>query len=154
MAKRTKDMFKNYDDEKMREQHLPEYEVKRRPDRLVGTANAQLIKNIKGEEIGIRAPEGSAFSIYFTFDGFVEDMTLANLLSEAEFGFELRNHRHQTILSAPVVVYADSCMASVDLVSEKDGVLSYGNYYIYLYMVVDGLTYTLFDERDGVVSIE
>lgn len=149
-----KSMFEDYDNEETRKQHLPKYEIPMPVDRLVGTANAQLLKNIKGDEIGVRVPNGCAFSLYFTFDGEVEDGLLSDLLAEADFGFELRDTKHNTVLSSPVYIYPDDHMASVDLVSEKDGDISYGNYYIYLYMLVDGVYYTLFDERDGVVSVE
>ena len=145
-------MFDKYDNNIKEEK--PRYEYCRRPDRLVGSANAQLIKNIKGDEIGVRAPEGSAFTIYFTFDGIVEDDTLSNLLSEASFGFELLDKKHHVLLTTPVCIYPDDCMASVDLISEYNGEISCGNYYMRLYMIVDGIIYTLFGEEDGVLSIE
>lgn len=145
-------MFDKYD-KNISEPRLS-YLPPKRKDRLVGTTNVQLIKNIKGNEIGVSAKEGSAFSIYFTFDGEVEDDILANLLAEASFGFEVLDKKHHVILSSPVYVYADDCMASVDLISEYNGTLCYGNYYMRLYMMLDGVFYTLFAENDGVLSID
>lgn len=145
-------MFEKYDN------NIPEpkpcFLPPKRKDRLVGTTNVQLLKNIKGEEIGVSAKEGSAFSIYFTFDGIVEDDTLTNLLADATFGCEILDKKHHVILSTPVYVYADDCMASIDLISEYNGVLHYGNYYIRLFMMVDGVFYTLFAENDGILSID
>lgn len=145
-------MFDKYD--KNIPEPKPNYLPPKRKDRLVGTTNVQLIKNIKGDEIGVSAKEGSAFSIYFTFDGEVEDDILANLLAEASFGFEVLDKKHHVILSSPVYVYADDCMASVDLISEYNGTLCYGNYYMRLYMMLDGVFYTLFAENDGILSID
>jgi len=145
-------MFDKYD--KNIPEPKPSYLPPKRKDRLVGTTNVQLIKNIKGDEIGVSAKEGSAFSIYFTFDGEVEDDILANLLAEASFGFEVLDKKHHVILSSPVYVYADDCMASVDLISEYNGTLCYGNYYMRLYMMLDGVFYTLFAENDGILSID
>lgn len=145
-------MFDKYD--KNISEPKPSYLPPKRKDRLVGTTNVQLIKNIKGNEIGVSAKEGSAFSIYFTFDGEVEDDILANLLAEASFGFEVLDKKHHVILSSPVYVYTDDCMASVDLISEYNGTLCYGNYYMRLYMMLDGVFYTLFAENDGVLSID
>lgn len=145
-------MFDKYD--KNISEPKPVYLPPKKKDRLVGTLNVQLLKNIKGEEIGVSAKEGSAFTIYFTFDGEVEDDTLSNLLADASFGFEVLDKKHHVILSSPVYVYADDCMASVDLISEYDGTLCYGNYYMRLYMMLDGVFYTLFAENDGVLSID
>ena len=150
MTKRN--MFDKYDN------NIPEKKPVYRPepikDRLVGTTNLRLLKSIAGREIGVSAKEGSAFTIYFTFDGYVEDDILPNLLSEATFGFELLDKKHHVILSTPVIVYPDDCMASVDIVSEYNGNVSYGNYYMRLYMMIDGVFYTLFAENDGVLSID
>ena len=145
-------MFDKYD--KNISEPKPVYLPPKKKDRLVGTLNVQLLKNIKGEEIGVSAKEGSAFTLYFTFDGEVEDDTLSNLLADASFGFEVLDKKHHVILSSPVYVYADDCMASVDLISEYEGTLCYGNYYRRLYMMLDGVFYTLFAENDGVLSID
>lgn len=145
-------MFDKYD--KNISEPKPVYLPPKKKDRLVGTLNVQLLKNIKGEEIGVSAKEGSAFTLYFTFDGEVEDDTLSNLLADASFGFEVLDKKHHVILSSPVYVYADDCMASVDLISEYEGTLCYGNYYMRLYMMLDGVFYTLFAENDGVLSID
>lgn len=147
-----KDMFYKYDNNI--KEPKPIYRPLPKPNRLVGSAYAQLLKDITGKEMGVRAPEGSAFTIYFTFDGFVEDDTLSNLLSEATFGFEILDKKHNVLLSTPVIIYPDDCMASVDIVSEYNGELSYGNYYMRLYMMIDGIFYTLFSEHDGILSIE
>jgi hypothetical protein len=132
----------------------PEYRPKPIPDRLIGTTNVRLLKNIGKREIGVSAKEGSAFELYFTFDGYVEEGTLSELLSEASFGFELLDKKHHVVLSAPVTVYPEDCMASVTIVSEYNGIVSYGNYYMRLYMLLDGIFYTLFAENDGVLSID
>lgn len=151
---KSKSMFEKYEYEETRAQHLPEYKLPIPKDSLVGTLSTDLLKDIKGNEIGVKVTNGSAFSLYFTFDGKVEDGTLSELLADADFGFELRDVKHNILLTLPVTMYPEDHVARVDLVSEKDGTISYGNYYIYLYMLLDGTCYTLFDEWDGVVSIE
>ena len=131
----------------------PHYRKPEKPERPLGTANIGLIKNIKGEEQGIWAKEGSTFTLYFTFDGVVDDMSLPELLREADFSFGVYDKKHHLLYSAPVIIYPEDCMASVDIVSEVDGLLKYGNYGMRLMLIIDQIAYTLFDENDGILSI-
>ena len=145
-------MFDKYD--KNIAEPKPEYRRKRKKDRLVGSPNVKLLKNIKGYEIGISAKEGSAFDIYFTFDGEYKDGPLSDLLRLGIFTFKIYDKKHHEVYSAPVIIYPEKCIAQVTVISEVNENLKYGNYYMRLEMYLDGITYTLFAENDGVLSVD
>ena len=63
-------------------------------------------------------------------------------------------HRSQLVFESPVEIYPSEQMASVTLVSEEDGPLKFGNYRMQLDMIIDDITYTLFAQNDGILSIE
>ena len=145
-------MFDKYD--RNIPEPAPTYRPPRKKDRLVGSPNVMLLKNIKGEETGVYVKEGSLFDLYFTFDGECEDCSLMELLSEAQFSFMIYDIKHHELVTSEVEVYSEQCFAKVTVASEIGGLLRYGNYYMRLEMIVDGITYTLFDENDGILSIE
>lgn len=149
-----KNMFYNYDYEQKEKPHYEPLFTPGEEDRCVGTANTRLIKNKEGKEIGVEAKENSLFRLYFTFEGFVEESNLPKLLSEATFTFKVFNHRSQLVFESPVEIYPSEQMASVTLVSEEDGPLKFGNYRMQLDMIIDDITYTLFAQNDGILSIE
>lgn len=112
----------------------------------------RLLYDIKGRPLGVEARVGGRLSLYFTFEA-ESDFDLVDLLENGAFGFELLDKKHNAILSAPVSLLPDANQAQVDLVTERNGLLDTGNYYMYLYVLYNGIYYTLFDEQDGVLSL-
>lgn len=123
------------------------------PDLAIGSTKATLLKTITGQTIGVSAKVGGELSLYFTLNS--EDKALLNLImTTATFGFEILDRKHNVILSAPVKILANDNQVGVDLFTERSGLLCYGNYYLHLYILWNGIYYTLFDENDGVLSLE
>ena len=147
-------MFEKYDKkiiEKEQEELLFE---PAEPDRLVGTSGARIIRDVLNREMGVALKENSFSRLFFTFDGYVDDGTLAEFLKNVEFNFNILNSRNFIVYTAPVEVYADDCMASVDVITEQEGPLKNGTYRMQLDLIYNGIVYTLYSTRDGYLTVE
>lgn len=143
-------MFDRYENQSFCQPEISPAEI---PDLATGSTRATLLKTIVGRTIGVSAKVGGALSLYFTLNS--EDKALLSLImTTATFGFEILDRKHNVILSAPVKILANANQVGVDLFTERNGLLCYGNYYMHLYILWNGIYYTLFDENDGVLSLE
>lgn len=143
-------MFDNYERQNLYRTEVPQVE---RPNLATGATKATLLKTIAGRTIGVSAKVGGRLTLYFNLDSDNKAL-LTTIIRTATFGFELLDRKHNVILSAPVAILADDNQVCVELFTERSGLLCYNNYYMHLYILWNGIYYTLFDENDGVLSLE
>lgn len=121
---------------------------------LTHCGHTHLITNIKGEAQGIEAQENSTFKLFFGLNSEENDGSLAYMLTEGEFTFEVFDRLDHVILTAPVEVYYADEFVAVELTSSSEGPLKCGIYKMQLYVEMDGKRYNIFSTSDGYLSIE
>jgi len=160
-----KDMFYNYDHKVILGTdpevgtHFTGFKPQDTPESYTCT---KIIKNIKGEPIGIEAKENSVFKLYFSLDTFVDSGAIYDILNNAILEFKVFDRQHNEIdeegsyISSINPSYEDNCVV-VELISDQNGPLKYGLYTMQLDAIftVDEIEnrLTLFSERDGKLSI-
>jgi len=176
-----KDMFYNYDHKVILPTdpyvgtHYTEFDKQDKPQ----SCNcAKVIRDIKGQPIGVEAKENSVFKLYFSLDTLFDDGSLYPVLSDAIFNFKVFDRQHTVLLSktkdldptpnasseaeiddvageyANIGIIFDDKTVCVELDATDGSPLKYGLYTMQLNTTLSyGKTYTLFSERDGKLSI-
>lgn len=176
-----KDMFYNYDHKVILPTdpyvgtHYAEIDQLKKPE---SHNCAKVLRNVKGQPIGIEAKENSVFKLYFSLDTLFDDGSLYPVLSDAKFNFKIFNRQHHVLLSktedldpmpsaaseaeiddisseyANISIMFDDKTVCVELDTTGDSPIKYGLYTMQLNTTLGyGKTYTLFSERDGKLSI-
>lgn len=146
-----RDMFYNYE-HKIDEKEYPPMKHHDHPRDSIGVHGADLLRNIKGDVIGVKAKQNSDFSLFFYLDGTVEDGSLAQLVDEASFYLLVYGKDDEAIAEFAATKYSTDQL-EVDMGAD-DSVMPYGLYRMKLIMIYNNVTYTLFSERDAVLSIQ
>lgn len=121
---------------------------------LTHCGHTHLITNIKGEAQGVEAQENSTFKLFFSLHSEENDGSLAYMLANGKFTFEVFDRLDHVILTAPVEVYYADEFVAVELTSSSEGPLKCGIYKMQLYVEMDGKRYDIFSTSDGYLSIE
>ena len=157
--KKIKSMFDNYSDKKINDKPLIYSVIEEiKEEKMPRAGESKIIRNLKDDVIGISVKENSKSTIYFKIDGLVEKNShesIPNILRRGLFTFQVLNAYTETVYEVNKVhVYPEDRCVSVEIFSSENCPLKYGVYYMKLNFLVDGITYTLFSERDGYLSVE
>jgi len=116
---------------------------------------AKLLKDKKGNVLGIEATRNSIFRLFFSLEGVVNTGTIQDLLENTDVFFEILDVNHNVLLECDVEIFSLYNMVSVEIIATEDGPLTGGhNYKMHLYTILDGITYDLFSENNGVLYIK
>ena len=86
-----KDMFFNYDNN-IRTDPPEAFFCEPQEKQLESNPNLALVKDIKGNDIGICARYGADFDLYFTLIGYVENSSVEELIKKSTIIFKIVDH--------------------------------------------------------------
>lgn len=146
-------MFYNYDNH-LNEKEYPHCPVVEFPKTLESNSNAIIVKNIKGEEIGVRFHKNSPIILYFNFKGNADGYKhLDDFLNSHLMRFEILEKIRGVITSHEFEGKVFNNTLCVEIKTKEDDALDCGIYQMRLIVVTEDGEYTLFSERDGFLSI-
>lgn len=147
-----RDMFYNYE-HNIADKEYPPMKPKEPHKHATDFSGADLIYNIKGDILGIRAKIDQPFRLYFYLDGEVEDGSITELMSEAVFYIQIYHNKSNELLGE---LKADTDIDNT-LVAQIDPAefnMSYGVYRLKLIMNYNMCDYELFSRDSSILSIE
>ena len=156
-----KDMFYNYEHRiNVKEYSEGPFFGHRRT--LEYTNGAHPLHNAKGEELGIKAKMNSKFKLYFDLEGLDPNIDLRAILESSTLHFDVLDFKREKVAEFVPVLDDVEDLITVNLIAaedpEKENVLRYGVYRMHLYIeqpIPGGTeTFTIFSDRDGILSIE
>lgn len=147
-----RDMFYNYE-HNIADKDYPPMKPREGYKEAGDFSGADLIYNIKGDILGVRAKIDQPFKLYFYLDGEVEDGSLTELMSEASFYVQIYHNKSNELLGE-IKADADVENTLVAQIDPAEFDMSYGVYRLKLIMNYDMSDYELFSGDSGILSIE
>lgn len=146
-----KDMFFNYD-HNINKKECPEIDAYYQPPKnMVGYGDMQIIKNIKGDTIGVSAQKNNPIKLYFYLDGDINgNCFFDDKLTDITFKIIDSNIEH----NVRIVKHAECQWGEIFIyIPAEENTLEQDIYKISLTAFVDGELYTLFSEQDAFLEI-
>ena len=152
-----KDMFYNYDHNIIKKE-WPEPNWNKRPNKLDGYSGQYIVKDWKDNEIGIRVHQGTPIKLHFDFSGHIDKDTDIETFLNYEYNtitLQIVDIFHNVLIEKTYKDAVKDNSLDVEITEEEDlKNLKKDTYYIRLYINTQLLEkYTLYDERDGFLSI-
>jgi len=154
-----KDMFYNYEHHINRKNYpvTPPYDT---PKSLNACGNVEVLRNAKGDEIGVKGKVNSKFNLFFRFSGDAYDdngvfeQPLRYVLEDSKLYFDVLDKKRDVVASfvPELSPYADEIRVTV--YTSEEGPLKYGVYKMHLYFETEEGIYTIFSDEDGILSVE
>ena len=149
-----RDMFYNYDNDVMVDNvfRLP---IEIPPKQLDFAGKPAIIRTVKGDAVGVATKLNSRVRLFFYLNCDRGPEFLAELLARGEVHLEILNRCRLVALDLTDLVekYLDDQMISVAFTTGEASKLMSGLYKLNLYIIIDGIKYSLFSEHDGLLSI-
>jgi hypothetical protein len=92
-----KDMFVKYDNDTNKKTIPPFIPNRDRPEILESLDNISIVKDVLGNEIGIKVKHNTAFNIYLYLDGYVDGESLDALVLNSQLNFQVFSFRHKLV---------------------------------------------------------
>lgn len=147
-----RDMFYNYE-HNIADKEYPPMKPRESHKHAIDFSGADLIYNIKGDILGIRAKIDQPFKLYFYLDGEVEDGSITELMSEATFYIQIYHNKSNELLGE-LKADIDIDNTLVAQIDPAEFNMSYGVYRLKLIMNYNMSDYELFSRDSGILSIE
>lgn len=150
-----KDMFYNYDNDVMVDNvfRLP---LEIPPKDLDFAGKPYVVRTVKGDAVGVKTRINARTRLFFHLACDRGPEFLADLLAHAEIHLEVLNRCKLVVLDLSDLIenYVDDQTISVAFTTGDASSLPSGLYKLNLYMLVEGVKYSLFTENDGYLCIE
>lgn len=146
-------MFYDYD-HSVDGKEYPPVQVSEPPKLSADFSGATVIRNAKGDALGVRAKVGSPFDLYFYLDGYVENGSIEELLSNESNRFFLQtfHDKSKEFIGETEAEPTDDNSLKVTIYPEYLG-LKEGIYRMRLILISDDAQYTLFSEDSAILSL-
>ena len=92
-----KDMFVNYDNDIEKKVTPPHLHFNDRPHILESEDNISIVRNVLGNELGIKVKHNTAFKLYLYLDGWVNDESIDKLVLNSQLNFQVFSLRHKLV---------------------------------------------------------
>ena len=150
-----KDMFYNYDNDVMVD-NIFRIPLEIPPKDLDFAGKPYVVRTVKGDAVGIKAKANTRVRLFFQLACDKGAEFLAELLMTSEIHLEVLNRCRLVAVDLTDLVerYIDDQTISVEFTTGDASNLQDGLYKLNLYMLVDGIKYTLFADNDGYLCIE
>jgi len=153
-----RDMFYNYDNNIPNNScnNYPDiYKYKKAPKTFNTFHGAKMLRDKAGKFLGIEATRNSTVRLFFSFEGLSDPEEVQNLLENNLVRFDVLDTNHNILLECDVEVFSLYDMVSIELILSEESKLVGGNVYkMHLYTIIDGVTYDLFSENDGLLYVK
>ena len=152
-----KDMFFNYDNN-INTDTPPMVPICDIPEKhLESNPNLSLVKDLKGNDIGICARYGAGFDLYFTLTGCVENSPIEELIANSIINFKIIDYWNKVIIekdfTADEAYYGDNTI-QISIPSELASTLRQETYYMVLTLTWNGGSYILYNKDNGFLTIK
>lgn len=150
-----KDMFFNYDNNINTD--IPYNVEPAELKKLESNPNLALVKDLKGNDIGICARYGTSFDLYFTLSGLVEGSSIEELILKSNVSFKLLDYWHEKVLEivqlAEQAYIGNNCL-KITITEEQAKQLRQETYYMQLSLIWDTGSYLLYNTDNGFLTIK
>ena len=150
-----KDMFVNYDNDIEKKVVPPHLHFNDRPHILESEDNISIVRNALGNELGIKVKHNTAFKLYLYLDGWVNDESVDNLVTNSQLTFQVFSLRHKLVFEKTfdAVDYYDveSNWIVVPITQEESEIFDIDSYKICATLTWPGGKYELYSENDGLL---
>lgn len=150
-----KDMFVKYDndiDKKAIPPFMPHID---RPEILESLDNIAIVKDVFGNEIGIRVKHNTAFNLYLYLDGYIDGDTLDAVVLNSQLNFQVFSFRHKLVfektINAAEYYDEESNWLVVPISQAESEVFDIDSYTICATLQWPGGKYELYSENDGLL---
>ena len=151
-----KDMFFNYDNN-IRTDPPEAFFCEPQEKQLESNPNLALVKDIKGNDIGICARYGADFDLYFTLIGYVENSSVEELIKKSTIIFKVVDHWNKEVikkeLSAEEAYYGNDVI-KISISREEALKLRQETYNIILLLEWADGEYILYNKDNGFLTIK
>ena len=150
-----KDMFINYDNDIEKKVVPPHLHFNDRPHILESEDNISIVRNVLGNELGIKVKHNTAFNLYLYLDGCVNDESVDNLVISSQLTFQVFSLRHKLVFEKTfnAVDYYDveSNWIVVPITQEESEIFDIDSYKICATLTWPDGKYELYSENDGLL---
>ena len=150
-----KDMFVNYDNDIEKKVVPPHLHFNDRPHILESEDNISIVRNVLGNELGIKVKHNTAFNLYLYLDGCVNDESVDNLVISSQLTFQVFSLRHKLVFEKTfhAVDYYDveSNWIVVPITQEESEIFDIDSYKICATLTWPDGKYELYSENDGLL---
>ena len=150
-----KDMFVNYDNDIEKKVVPPHLHFNDRPHILESEDNISIVRNALGNELGIKVKHNTAFKLYLYLDGWVNDESVDNLVTNSQLTFQVFSLRHKLVFEKTfnAVDYYDveSNWIVVPITQEESEIFDIDSYKICATLTWPDGKYELYSENDGLL---
>ena len=150
-----KDMFVNYDNDIDRKVLPPHLRADRQPKILESLNNISIVRDALGNEIGVRVKHGTAFSLYFYLDGWVDGASVDALVESSQLVFKAFSFRHKLVFEKTIAAIdfydAENDCIELQITREEAAAFDLDTYTTSAVLYWPGGSYELFSEKDGLL---
>ena len=150
-----KDMFVNYDNDIEKKVVPPHLHFNDRPHILESEDNISIVRNVLGNELGIKVKHNTAFKLYLYLDGWVNDESIDKLVLNSQLNFQVFSLRHKLVFEKTfnTVDYYDveSNWIVVPITQEESEIFDVDSYKICATLTWPDGKYELYSENDGLL---
>ena len=150
-----KDMFVNYDNDIEKKVVPPHLHFNDRPHILESEDNISIVRNALGNELGIKVKHNTAFKLYLYLDGWVNDESVDNLVTNSQLTFQVFSLRHKLVFEKTfdAVDYYDveSNWIVVPITQEESEIFDIDSYKICATLTWPDGKYELYSKNDGLL---
>ena len=146
-----RDMFYEYEHNINKKEYPPMRPIDH-PKKAISVHGAELLRNVKGDVLGVKAKANSDFTLYFYIDGEVEDGSVEELIDASEFFLQIIGADDEAIGEFKGEKYSSDTI-KFDMGASDDS-MPFGNYRMRLVMNYNLMPYELFSEKDAILSIQ
>ena len=150
-----KDMFVNYDNDIEKKVVPPHLHFNDRPHILESEDNISIVRNALGNELGIKVKHNTAFKLYLYLDGWVNDESVDNLVTNSQLTFQVFSLRHKLVFektfNAVDYYNAESNWIVVPITQEESEIFDIDSYKICATLTWPDGKYELYSENDGLL---
>lgn len=150
-----KDMFVNYDNDIEKKVTPPHLHFNDRPHILESEDNISIVRNVLGNELGIKVKHNTAFKLYLYLDGWVNDESIDKLVLNSQLNFQVFSLRHKLVFektfNAADYYDVESNWIVVTITQEESEIFDIDSYKICATLTWPDGKYELYSENDGLL---
>ena len=150
-----KDMFVNYDNDIEKKVVPPHLHFNDRPHILESEDNISIVRNVLGNELGIKVKHNTAFNLYLYLDGCVNGGSVDNLVANSKLTFQVFSLRHKLVFektfNAADYYDVESNWIVVPITQEESEIFDIDSYKICATLTWPDGKYELYSENDGLL---
>jgi len=150
-----RDMFVKYDNDVEKKPLPPFISCEDRPKILESLDNIAIVRDVFGNEIGIKVKHNTAFNIYLYLDGYVDGESLDTVVLNSQLNFQVFSFRHKLVFektfNAADYYDAESNWLVIPISQAESEIFDIDSYTIKATLGWPGGKYELYSENDGLL---